>query len=345
MVVLALLCFFVAIYTFGKFSMRGDEFVIHPVEDEGPVYKQIRAAGAMPLEPGEPGVCYFHAQVPHEQDIELFVRLGGSVSSVDCVDRHLVGLANPSEAMVCPCVAPKDPRAFNRHFLEIGALDGQYLSNLLFFEAQMGWTGVCVEGNPISFRNLQLYRPRCHKVGGIVSNTIKSMDFYSFSRNGSWESSMSCAANTPTSAVCSSEARARQWASENDAVMQIHTVKGYKLSDVFAGLGWTDFGWLMVDVEGAEYEVIKTIDFSAVRADYISFEGASKEVNEYLSNAGYLQLDYNGIDTFMVPNTCVRIFHFNSCGLVLVLMALLLVVTLVYVIKTHWATISALFSK
>ena len=33
-------------------------------------------------------------------------------------------------------------------FLDIGAYDGETLSNTLFFEKTMGWTGLCVEPLP-----------------------------------------------------------------------------------------------------------------------------------------------------------------------------------------------------
>ncbi|XP_076042039.1 protein Star-like [Oratosquilla oratoria] len=40
-------------------------------------------------------------------------------------------------------------------FLEAGALDGQYLSNTLYLEQELGWSGLLVEPNVLSYRELQ----------------------------------------------------------------------------------------------------------------------------------------------------------------------------------------------
>ena len=39
-------------------------------------------------------------------------------------------------------------------FLEAGALDGEYLSNTLYLERQLGWTGLLVEPDPFSFKKM-----------------------------------------------------------------------------------------------------------------------------------------------------------------------------------------------
>lgn len=94
------------------------------------VQLQIYAAtrGQPLLEPGKPGLCYFHGQQPHKQDRGIFERLGGSISHSECHALPLAGTGFPSESEVCPCVAPSDPNAFGQGFLEIGALDGTFLS-------------------------------------------------------------------------------------------------------------------------------------------------------------------------------------------------------------------------
>jgi hypothetical protein len=46
----------------------------------------------------------------------------------------------------------------NGVFLDIGAYDGETLSNTLFFEESMGWTGLCVEPLPSAFAKLKARR-------------------------------------------------------------------------------------------------------------------------------------------------------------------------------------------
>lgn len=42
----------------------------------------------------------------------------------------------------------------NGFFVEAGALDGQFISNTLWLEQELGWTGLLVEPNPVSYRAL-----------------------------------------------------------------------------------------------------------------------------------------------------------------------------------------------
>src|SRR5258705_2052696 len=44
------------------------------------------------------------------------------------------------------------------HFVDVGAYDGVTLSNTLFFELHLGWSGLCVEPLPAAFDRLQASR-------------------------------------------------------------------------------------------------------------------------------------------------------------------------------------------
>src|SRR5215510_8537437 len=39
-------------------------------------------------------------------------------------------------------------------FVDVGAYDGVALSNTCYFEKELGWTGLCIEPNPIVFERL-----------------------------------------------------------------------------------------------------------------------------------------------------------------------------------------------
>ena len=68
----------------------------------------------------------------------------------------------------------------NKHsgyFIEMGAGDGVYVSNTYFMETQMGWTGLCVEPNPILFAKLQNNR-HCTLANDLVySSTGEEVKF------------------------------------------------------------------------------------------------------------------------------------------------------------------------
>ena len=59
-----------------------------------------------------------------------------------------------------------------------------------------------------------------------------------------------------------------------------------QLSSIFAEHNLRRFGWIMIDVEGAEDIVLPTIDLSAVEADFISYEGQHTNAQHHLEADG-----------------------------------------------------------
>jgi len=243
--------------------------------------------GITPLSPGKRGRCWFHSQVAHKQDREMFKKLGGMIDDTSCKAAGVIGARYSSEAEICTCTAPP-ASSFGKHFLEIGSADGQYLSNLLFFEMQLNWRGICVEGSPVSFEMLQRNRPDCTNVNAVIGSTQDQAMFYTFDSPNSWEVGMSCMQGTECG---KNDDEAQKYADERNLKLHKQNVPMRKLSDIFAENNMNDFGWIMVDVEGAEDIVVPTIDLSKVRADYISYEannGADHVVaRKHLMSSGY----------------------------------------------------------
>jgi len=94
------------------------------------------------LVPGEKGICHFHAQRGNAIDILIFKQYGGSVDESSCVDTSS-DMANISysESRYCSCVGPP-AAAFGRNFLEIGANNGVYMSNLICCFSKRRWNGL-----------------------------------------------------------------------------------------------------------------------------------------------------------------------------------------------------------
>jgi FkbM family methyltransferase len=259
-----------------------------------------RFYGISPLIPRKQSKCWFHSQIAHKQDQAIFKRLGGFVGT--CSGAPVKDAPNTSyvysEAVVCDCIAPP-AEAFGRHFLEIGAADGQYLSNLLFFEMQMGWTGLCVEGSPLSFRRLRKNRPSCRTVNSLIANGGGHKPFYTFESPNSWEIGMSCMQGT---ACGKDDHEALQYAKSLGKKLKKDLVTVTTLAQLFRDHGFVSFGWIMIDVEGAEDMVIPTINFDEIRADYVSYEGSHPVSLSYITSHGYKKcFDLGGIDVFFAP--------------------------------------------
>ena len=56
-------------------------------------------------------------------------------------------------------------------FIEAGALDGEQLSNSLWLEKENKWTGLLVEPNPSSFKEILKKNRKCWKINTCLSTT------------------------------------------------------------------------------------------------------------------------------------------------------------------------------
>src|SRR5262249_21734363 len=60
------------------------------------------------------------------------------------------------------------PEKRNGFFVDIGAHDGVSLSNTLYLEEKLGWTGLAIEPNPEVYKRLSINR-RCSVLQGCVA--------------------------------------------------------------------------------------------------------------------------------------------------------------------------------
>jgi FkbM family methyltransferase len=250
-----------------------------------------------PLVPGQPGQCHFHSQRGGKQDRAVFLFMGGKIDTSSCKRRHIKAQSGwISEAQLCDCVAPS-AQHFNLHFLEIGANDGQYLSNSLFFETQMGWTGVCVEAAPLAFKFLKENRPRCHNVHAVIGHEVdgKEVEFFTFlsKKSSSWETGLSCMKGF---AHCKTEAGARKFAKAKNLDLVSSMVRGTTLAKVFHDAAMSEFGFWSIDVEGAEDIVLPTIDMTVAQADIVCYEGSPS-----LHPLSHRTLVEHGYERFKAP--------------------------------------------
>ena len=168
-------------------------------------------------------------------------------------------------------------------YVEIGALDGHALSNTRVLSLCRGWSGLLVEANAANYMSLlqRFDRPnatvrhsavcappqkwtRITLSGGSVSGDVAHMSA-SFVRSWGWRNRPNHTLPTPCTTM----------------------------DDLLGPLTHVDF--FSIDVEGAEYAVVSTIDFQRVRVDTFCIEmdhhDPQKNANivRRLSQHGYTQ--------------------------------------------------------
>lgn len=137
----------------------------------------------------------------------------------------------------------------NGKYLEIGAYDGRKHSNTFLFAKTLGWTGVLVEASPKNFRRLRHNRPesRCYH-GAVCQNNTQYVHYVE---------------KGPVSGIFEfmSPSFRSHWhggiANENAG----QEVRCAPLQDFIDDSLIHYFDFFSLDVEGAELEVLRTVNY------------------------------------------------------------------------------------
>jgi FkbM family methyltransferase len=187
----------------------------------------------------------------------------------------------------------------NGTFVDVGAHNGVSLNNTLFFERMHNWTGINIEPLPNVYQDLVKNRPQCVNLNCAVSSQNGTAEFL----QASVESEMLSGLKNCYDPRHVQRIKRETIASRGKCTTI--TVSTRRLDSIFKEHSISHVNYLSIDVEGAEFEVIKSIDFDAVFIDVIGFENnyndKSQPIVDYLSSKGYLMLK-RYTDIFMIHN-------------------------------------------
>lgn len=194
-----------------------------------------------------------------------------------------------------------DTQVFKRFekgvFMDIGAHDGLTINNSLFFEKERGWTGVCVEPIPEVYQKLVVNRPQAKLLNCAISNEDGTAEFIC---NTGYTEMLSGLKNDYDKRHA---ARMQFEIQSQGGSSKVITTPTRRLESICDELQIKHINYLSVDVEGAEFSVIKSINFDKVYIDVIDFENnfadTSAPIVEYLATKGYLVI-YRRDDIMMV---------------------------------------------
>ena len=173
-------------------------------------------------------------------------------------------------------------------FLELGALDGLRYANTYGLENDLDWHGILIEGSPASYQKMVVNRPGQLLVNSVICRNVTTVHYFDY-KSGF----------------------------KNPAVFGIWEFMppGYKklwFPDVYAGtvpipessavpcvpLGYIlglfrakHINFFSLDVEGAELDVLSSLDFNRVSFDVIVVEGQDQDVLELLESKGYVYVE------------------------------------------------------
>jgi FkbM family methyltransferase len=199
----------------------------------------------------------------------------------------------------------------NGFFVEVGALDGFGASNTWFFEKERNWSGLLIEPNPIEF-NKMVNHPRdlSHKENCAISDIEQEItflsiegpcnvlsgikEFYNYQHIDRINRELEMYKNYP---------EGHELYSRKEEIK----MKAVRLQSLFDKYGITKVDLISIDVEGAELQVLNSIDFDKTSIDVLLIEnnyGLQKET-EFLINKGYKLLGNIQWDSVFVKNDFV----------------------------------------
>jgi FkbM family methyltransferase len=185
----------------------------------------------------------------------------------------------------------------NGVFVDVGAHDGVTINNTLYFERENNWTGINIEATKTVFDQLVVNRPKSININCAACNNDGTAEFI---------------LNTGYTQMISGLKKSfdvrhhLRLDSENEkmgSTSEIVTVETKKLETIFDENRISRVNYLSIDVEGAEFDVIKSINFSKVFIDAIGFENnysdTSVPIVKYLEDKNY-RVIHSAMDIFML---------------------------------------------
>lgn len=185
----------------------------------------------------------------------------------------------------------------NGIFMDVGAHNGVNINNTLFFEKNHGWTGINIEPIKEVFDKLMENRPKCTNLNCAIDLIDGTAEFVC---NTGYTEMLSGLKNQydPRHRNRMKNELKRYGGSTN--IIQVQTKRIETICDEY---NTKHINYLSIDVEGAEFNVIKSINFDKVFIDVIGFENnfydKSLFIIAYLQEKGY-KMVHNSQDIFMI---------------------------------------------
>ncbi|MFM8365260.1 MAG: FkbM family methyltransferase [Verrucomicrobiota bacterium] len=202
------------------------------------------------------------------------------------------------------------PHTRNGVFVDIGAHDGVSFSNSLFFERELGWSGICVEPIPAVFQKLQKNR-RCACIQACVDEKPGRVRFTRVTGYGEMLSGISSKYDPKHR-----ERIERTIANEGGCVEEIE-VEAVSPADLLRSHSIHRVDLLNIDTEGNESAILHCWPFDLAKPRVILVENNYKDTRnrDFLAKHGYRLVKTLGDDIFhlgpMSPLESMRALGFK----------------------------------
>ena len=170
-------------------------------------------------------------------------------------------------------------------FVDVGANHPEHINNTLYFERTNNWKGINIEPIPTLYEKLQCIRSNCINVNCAIDSKEGDFDFV---LNQGYTESISGLEEYYHPRHKERLLKENQQFNSQTKIVKICTKK---LETIFDQHNVKHINYLTIDVEGAEFAVVQSINFDKVFIDVIEFdnnyENLSIPIVQYLEQKGY----------------------------------------------------------
>ncbi len=176
----------------------------------------------------------------------------------------------------------------NGYFVDIGAVDGYYISNTYILEKFWNWQGICVEANPIWIRGLNANRS-CIKINACLDYTNHEIEFR-------------CHPAGLVDGIIGDDTDNKKDSVPPDSdVLKMQTKTLEQVLDECNAPHVIDF--LSIDVEGAETRIFKNFPFHKYTFLSMCVERPTLELHNQLCSEGYVFVKKGLFDFFYLHHS------------------------------------------
>jgi FkbM family methyltransferase len=198
----------------------------------------------------------------------------------------------------------------NGFYVDVGAHDGVSFNNTLYFEKNNNWTGINIEPIKSVFHKLVSNRPDNINLNYAICNNEGETEFYCNTNHTEMISGIKDTFNHKHLERLERENK------ETGSTTEVIKVNTRKLETIFDENNVSHIHYLSIDVEGAEFEVIKSINFDKVFIDVIGFENnyndSSIPIIEYLQDKNFVVFHESTLDIFMIHKSSMFLTNISE---------------------------------
>lgn len=185
----------------------------------------------------------------------------------------------------------------NGFFVDVGAYDGIKINNTLYFEKYNNWTGINIEPIKKVYDKLVINRPNSINLNYAICNNNGITNFIC---NTGYTEMISGIEDNYNKKHYQRLLKENHKMGSTTEIIKVNTKKLETICDENKVL---HINYLSIDVEGSEFEVIKSINFDRVFIDVIEFENNYDDISipiiKYLEKRNFV-LIYKSNDIFMI---------------------------------------------